>query len=511
MADEKLRIYKHGSVSYNDVTSATVGGFSDLIITKVRNAPGSLEFTLRATTAAIVAGWLDEASTIEVWMDGSKKDVYIVDDYTIDWSVLECRVKCVGLLILGRDVKYTGAFTGVSAKSALQTLIGQVSRWAWDAAAVATGPTIDNINYEDKNVDEAIQEICLLTGFNFWFSTDYKFHAGATPTAIDQTFELNANCRDFTTTYTARDIINQVILTTAAGIFTYNDTDSQEAYGIKSQKISKSWIASETQAANYAYKILAYSAFPKQEIGATVDYDAGIAVGQAAEITGLADGRTYEALIQQARWGPGDLTMEILMGAAPLSLAEGIDPAPATDPPGTPDEPPSDPPDEFPPDLPPDSVTEDEIAPDAVGPDQLQDDAVGTDELQDDAVTPDKASDDLKRRVMIWYVAGDAAEDTNVSAEFEVPQGFTILAAIAHCKTAPDGAAILIDINVDGSSVWNDPDNRLAIADGETSGTQATIGNDAVSSGSVLTVDIDQVGSGTAGADLTIELTMVPV
>lgn len=500
MADEKLRIYKHGSASYNDITSATVGGFSELTVTKVRNTPGALEFTLGATTAGIVAGWLDEASTIELWMDGAKKDIFIVDDYDIDWSASDCRVKCVGLLILGRDSKYTGSFTGVSAKSALQILIGQVSRWVWDTALVATGATIDNINYEDKSVDEAIQEICLLAGFNFWFSADYKFHAGAIPTAIDQTFELNANCRDFGTTYTARDIINRVVLATGAGTFTYNDTDSQADYGVKAQKITKTWIASETQAASYAAKILAYSAFPKQEISISVDYDDMIAVGQLAEITGLSDGRTYEELIQQSRWSLGDLNMELLIGSPPLSLAEGIDPAPATEPPGTPDEPPgNEPPDEVP--IESGDVPWDGMPADTVGTDELQDDAVGTDEIQDESVTPAKVTETLKSGSIIWVSPGEQTV-APLNGEVQLPacEVVQLIARRENGGSNPTGADLIFEIHeIDVASI-----GTVTIAAGEALGQSTPTYT--ISTNSFVRSECTQIGSTTPGEKITVQM-----
>jgi hypothetical protein len=73
-------------------------------------------------------------------------------------------------------------------------------------------------------------------------------------------------------------------------------------------------------------------------------------------------------------------------------------------------------------------------------------------------------------------------------------------------KIAPQGASILVDLNKNGSTIWLTQANRLTIAAEATTGTQTSFDTIALAEGDLLTMDIDQVGSTTAGADLTIEL-----
>jgi hypothetical protein len=70
--------------------------------------------------------------------------------------------------------------------------------------------------------------------------------------------------------------------------------------------------------------------------------------------------------------------------------------------------------------------------------------------------------------------------------------------------TAPTGAAIIVDIHKDGTTIFTNQANRPQIADGATSGNTTTIDDDEWADGEYLTMDIDQIGSGTAGANLTV-------
>jgi hypothetical protein len=66
-----------------------------------------------------------------------------------------------------------------------------------------------------------------------------------------------------------------------------------------------------------------------------------------------------------------------------------------------------------------------------------------------------------------------------------------------RAKTAPTGAALIAQLRIDGNAVAT-----ASIAAAATSGGEPLeIG---IAAGSVLTVDITQVGSGTAGADVTV-------
>lgn len=73
--------------------------------------------------------------------------------------------------------------------------------------------------------------------------------------------------------------------------------------------------------------------------------------------------------------------------------------------------------------------------------------------------------------------------------------------------TAPTGADLIVDVNVAGTTAFSVQANRPKVVAGQTSGSAvpAQAGNDVdVAPGAAITVDVDQIGSTIAGADLTV-------
>lgn len=79
----------------------------------------------------------------------------------------------------------------------------------------------------------------------------------------------------------------------------------------------------------------------------------------------------------------------------------------------------------------------------------------------------------------------------------------------AAVGTAPVGAAVVLDLRINGISVFADSSTRPTIADGANVGTGAIPPQTLFMPGDYLTVDIAQVGSSTAGADLTVQIRAV--
>lgn len=85
----------------------------------------------------------------------------------------------------------------------------------------------------------------------------------------------------------------------------------------------------------------------------------------------------------------------------------------------------------------------------------------------------------------------------------------TLVSTRGSVGTAPTGADILVDINVNGASVWaSTQGNRITIAAGTNTDEGGAFDTATIADGSFVTVDIDQIGSGTAGSDLTVTLWM---
>lgn len=94
-----------------------------------------------------------------------------------------------------------------------------------------------------------------------------------------------------------------------------------------------------------------------------------------------------------------------------------------------------------------------------------------------------------------------------------LPAAGTINKAWAVCKTGPTGQALIFDIQkstnngTSFTSIWNStPANRIQIAAGQVAGTQTSFDTTSFNAGDLFRVDVDQIGSGAAGANCTVQL-----
>lgn len=95
----------------------------------------------------------------------------------------------------------------------------------------------------------------------------------------------------------------------------------------------------------------------------------------------------------------------------------------------------------------------------------------------------------------------------NGVARFLFPFTATLKGAVACVNTAPTGATIIVDVNLNGVTIYTTTAHRPTIAAGAfATTTQPTPDVTAAHIGDYLTVDIDQIGSTIAGADLTIQV-----
>jgi hypothetical protein len=92
-------------------------------------------------------------------------------------------------------------------------------------------------------------------------------------------------------------------------------------------------------------------------------------------------------------------------------------------------------------------------------------------------------------------------------ATFRAPFAFTLTGVRASVGTAPVGSTIEVDINEAGSTVLS---TALSIdaseKTSETAATPAVISDNAIAADAELTIDLDQIGSSTAGAGLKVTL-----
>jgi hypothetical protein len=113
---------------------------------------------------------------------------------------------------------------------------------------------------------------------------------------------------------------------------------------------------------------------------------------------------------------------------------------------------------------------------------------------------------------VIWFAVSDEDSDLVAGAAaltLEMPRAFTIDTSAdsgAGCSvtTAPTGTQLIVDIHEAGATIMTT--NKIDIDVGETNSQDAAtapgVTDTALAKGSVITIDIDQVGSTVAGAGL---------
>jgi uncharacterized protein YuzE len=101
-----------------------------------------------------------------------------------------------------------------------------------------------------------------------------------------------------------------------------------------------------------------------------------------------------------------------------------------------------------------------------------------------------------------FYIDGDLAVETTVMS-FIAPAGMTVQSVKLAVDTAPTDAAIIIDIHKNGTTLFTTQGNRPTIAaSGSSSATSSAPDVTEIAAGDKITLEIDQVGSTVAGANL---------
>lgn len=82
----------------------------------------------------------------------------------------------------------------------------------------------------------------------------------------------------------------------------------------------------------------------------------------------------------------------------------------------------------------------------------------------------------------------------------------TITNVLVSVNTAPTGQALIVDINVNGTTIYTNQAGRPTIPAGQFVSLSSTPDITAVTAGDYMTVDVDQVGSGVVGSDLVVQI-----
>lgn len=103
----------------------------------------------------------------------------------------------------------------------------------------------------------------------------------------------------------------------------------------------------------------------------------------------------------------------------------------------------------------------------------------------------------------------DTLQVLSGAARFYFTRSVTIQRVTASVSQAPTGASVIADVNLNGSTIFTTPLNRPTIPVGQFVDLTSTPDVVAAVSGDYLTVDVDQVGSVTAGKDLVVQVEYV--
>ena len=92
-------------------------------------------------------------------------------------------------------------------------------------------------------------------------------------------------------------------------------------------------------------------------------------------------------------------------------------------------------------------------------------------------------------------------------AQIRLPFQFELTSVSANVNTAPTGSTISIQIQEDGSDILSTPITiDISETSSETAATPPVILDSTLASNSILSIDLDQVGSSTAGTGLKVNL-----
>lgn len=83
---------------------------------------------------------------------------------------------------------------------------------------------------------------------------------------------------------------------------------------------------------------------------------------------------------------------------------------------------------------------------------------------------------------------------------------YTIETVRAAVNTAPTGAALIVDVNKNGTTIYTTQTARPQIAVGANSATGNSPAVTTFAAGDYITVDVDQIGSTVAGSDLAVTI-----
>lgn len=132
---------------------------------------------------------------------------------------------------------------------------------------------------------------------------------------------------------------------------------------------------------------------------------------------------------------------------------------------------------------------------------------IQTSDIATGAVTVAKMANPNFYLTFHHWLTGNGTAATNKNF-WIVPFACTIVDVRAYAGvTAPAGSTAIFDVNKNGTTLFTTQGNRPTIADGGSASSTTLPDVTALAAGDRLSYDIDQIGSGTAGAGYMICVT----
>jgi hypothetical protein len=110
----------------------------------------------------------------------------------------------------------------------------------------------------------------------------------------------------------------------------------------------------------------------------------------------------------------------------------------------------------------------------------------------------------ISDKVYYWYIGGDAVTGTNVNANLILVGTGKFKDIQVRAGTAPTGAALQLDLNYNGVSLWTATASQPILQVGSTSTSITTFVTTIGTAGGIMTIDCDTIGSVLAGANVTM-------
>lgn len=107
-----------------------------------------------------------------------------------------------------------------------------------------------------------------------------------------------------------------------------------------------------------------------------------------------------------------------------------------------------------------------------------------------------------------FFSAGVQTTGTRKSERLIGVGGATIIDVRAYLETAPVGSSFIVDVNKNGISIFTTQANRPTVLAAANASSTTPPDVLSLSGGDRLSFDVDQIGSGTAGSDLTVSVTI---